>query len=213
MIIRTIRDIFTADVDAIYIDEPSAYERAKEFLQLVMPRYVTACNSTRARSRCSASTTSTRKSPRSIAAACRCRRRLDRHRPDRGPGGHRRQQRQLPRRGLGRGDRLPDEPPGGQGDRPANPPARPRRRDRQRLHRHAEGEAPPRRGAGPARRRETRPRPDQDPPHQPLRPDRNDPRSASAPASSGAPTRSVQAATARAWSRRPKAWPSRSSGC
>jgi len=40
MIIRTIRDIFTGEVDTIYIDEPSAYERAKEFLQLVMPRYV-----------------------------------------------------------------------------------------------------------------------------------------------------------------------------
>jgi len=40
MIIRTIRDIFTADVDAIYIDEPTAFKRAKEFLQLVMPRYV-----------------------------------------------------------------------------------------------------------------------------------------------------------------------------
>ena len=40
MIIRTIRDIFTADVDSIYIDEPSAFERAKEFLQIVMPRYV-----------------------------------------------------------------------------------------------------------------------------------------------------------------------------
>ncbi len=40
MIIRTIRDIFTNEVDAIYIDEPAAYERAKEFLQLVMPRYV-----------------------------------------------------------------------------------------------------------------------------------------------------------------------------
>lgn len=40
MIIRTIRDIFTAEVDAIYIDEQQAYERAKEFLQLVMPRYV-----------------------------------------------------------------------------------------------------------------------------------------------------------------------------
>ena len=26
MIIRTIRDIFTGEVDAIYIDEPSAYE-------------------------------------------------------------------------------------------------------------------------------------------------------------------------------------------
>ena len=40
MIIRTIRDIFTGEVDAIYIDEPEACERAKEFLQMVMPRYV-----------------------------------------------------------------------------------------------------------------------------------------------------------------------------
>ncbi len=40
MIIRTIRDIFTGDVDTIYIDEPAAHERAKEFLQIVMPRYV-----------------------------------------------------------------------------------------------------------------------------------------------------------------------------
>jgi len=40
MIIRTIRDIFTAEVDTIMIDEPSAFERAREFLQLVMPRYV-----------------------------------------------------------------------------------------------------------------------------------------------------------------------------
>jgi len=40
MIIRTIRDIFSSDVDAIYIDEKAAYERAREFLQLVMPRHV-----------------------------------------------------------------------------------------------------------------------------------------------------------------------------
>ncbi|MFT5524107.1 MAG: ribonuclease E [Pirellulaceae bacterium] len=39
MIIRTIRDIVTSDIDAIYIDEQKAYERAKEFLQLVMPRH------------------------------------------------------------------------------------------------------------------------------------------------------------------------------
>ncbi len=39
MIIRTIRDIFTSEVDTIYIDETDAYERAKEFLQIVMPRY------------------------------------------------------------------------------------------------------------------------------------------------------------------------------
>jgi len=40
MIIRTIRDIFTNDVDAIYIDQEAAHDRAKEFLQLVMPRHV-----------------------------------------------------------------------------------------------------------------------------------------------------------------------------
>ncbi len=40
MIIRTIRDIFTADIDAIYIDEADAFERSKEFLNLVMPRHV-----------------------------------------------------------------------------------------------------------------------------------------------------------------------------
>ena len=39
MIIRTIRDIVTSDIDAIYVDEEKAYERAKEFLQLVMPRH------------------------------------------------------------------------------------------------------------------------------------------------------------------------------
>ncbi|HZZ28687.1 MAG TPA: Rne/Rng family ribonuclease [Pirellulales bacterium] len=40
MIIRTIRDIFTGEVDSIFIDESSAHDRAKEFLQIVMPRYV-----------------------------------------------------------------------------------------------------------------------------------------------------------------------------
>ncbi len=40
MITRTIRDIFTSDIDSIIIDEASAFERAREFLQLVMPRHV-----------------------------------------------------------------------------------------------------------------------------------------------------------------------------
>jgi ribonuclease E len=40
MITRTIRDIFTSEIDTIWIDEPSAYERAQEFLRVVMPRYV-----------------------------------------------------------------------------------------------------------------------------------------------------------------------------
>ena len=40
IIIRTIRDIVTTDIDSIYVDRKSAYERAKEFLKLVMPRQV-----------------------------------------------------------------------------------------------------------------------------------------------------------------------------
>jgi ribonuclease E len=40
MIIRTIRDIFTGEVDVIWVDQEQSYERAKEFLQMVMPRYV-----------------------------------------------------------------------------------------------------------------------------------------------------------------------------
>ncbi|TVS19229.1 MAG: Rne/Rng family ribonuclease [Planctomycetaceae bacterium] len=40
MIIRTIRDMCTTDVDAIYVDQQEAYERARDFLQLVMPRHV-----------------------------------------------------------------------------------------------------------------------------------------------------------------------------
>jgi ribonuclease E len=40
MIIRTIRDIFTEDIDSIQVDEQSAFERAREFLQFVMPKHV-----------------------------------------------------------------------------------------------------------------------------------------------------------------------------
>ncbi|MEK6233477.1 MAG: Rne/Rng family ribonuclease, partial [Planctomycetales bacterium] len=40
MIIRTIRDVFTTAVDSILVDDAAAHERAKEFLQLVMPRHV-----------------------------------------------------------------------------------------------------------------------------------------------------------------------------
>jgi ribonuclease E len=39
MITRTIRDIFSGDIDTILVDEPGAYEHAKEFLTIVMPRY------------------------------------------------------------------------------------------------------------------------------------------------------------------------------
>lgn len=40
IVIRTIRDIFSGDIDSIQIDEQEAYERARDFLKVVMPRYV-----------------------------------------------------------------------------------------------------------------------------------------------------------------------------
>ncbi|MEZ6139864.1 MAG: Rne/Rng family ribonuclease [Zavarzinella sp.] len=39
MIIRTIRDIFTSDIDTIWIDDPEAFAEAQEFMKIVMPRY------------------------------------------------------------------------------------------------------------------------------------------------------------------------------
>lgn len=39
IMIRTIRDTFTEDIDSIVIDSPEAFQRAKEFMELVMPRY------------------------------------------------------------------------------------------------------------------------------------------------------------------------------
>ncbi|MEM9587562.1 MAG: Rne/Rng family ribonuclease [Planctomycetota bacterium] len=38
LIIRTIRDIFSDDIDQILIDEPDAYNKARDFLKMVMPR-------------------------------------------------------------------------------------------------------------------------------------------------------------------------------
>src|SRR5262245_31508040 len=39
MITRTIRDTFTSEIDTIWVDEPTAFEHAQEFMQIVMPRY------------------------------------------------------------------------------------------------------------------------------------------------------------------------------
>jgi ribonuclease E len=39
IMIRTIRDTFTEDIDSILIDSQDAFQRAKEFMELVMPKY------------------------------------------------------------------------------------------------------------------------------------------------------------------------------
>jgi ribonuclease E len=39
IITRTIRDTFTNDIDTVWVDEPTAFAHAREFLEGVMPRY------------------------------------------------------------------------------------------------------------------------------------------------------------------------------
>jgi len=40
IIIRTMRDTVNSDMDAIYIDEKHAYKRARDFLEMIMPKFV-----------------------------------------------------------------------------------------------------------------------------------------------------------------------------
>lgn len=40
MITRTIRDIYSSDIESIQIDQPDALERAREFMEVVLPRHV-----------------------------------------------------------------------------------------------------------------------------------------------------------------------------
>jgi ribonuclease E len=40
MIIRTIRDIYNGEIDSVWVDETEAFERAREFMRIVMPRNV-----------------------------------------------------------------------------------------------------------------------------------------------------------------------------
>lgn len=40
MMIRTIRDIYNSEVESVWVDEPAAYERACEFMKVVMPTHV-----------------------------------------------------------------------------------------------------------------------------------------------------------------------------
>ena len=73
MIIRTIRDIFTGDIDTIWIDEPTAFERAKEFLQIVMPRYVNRLQALRRQGAAVPQVQARgRNRPDPSAARCRC---------------------------------------------------------------------------------------------------------------------------------------------
>jgi ribonuclease E len=39
MVIRTIRDIYNSEIETIWVDEPETFERAREFLKVVLPKH------------------------------------------------------------------------------------------------------------------------------------------------------------------------------
>ncbi|MEL7266107.1 MAG: Rne/Rng family ribonuclease, partial [Planctomycetota bacterium] len=42
MVIKTIRDIFSSDIDTVWIDEKETFDKVRDFIKLVMPRHVDA---------------------------------------------------------------------------------------------------------------------------------------------------------------------------
>jgi Rne/Rng family ribonuclease len=174
MIIRTIRDIFTQEIDAIYIDQIDAYERAKEFLQLVMPRYVGRLHMYEGKE----PLFHKYKLESEIAQI------YQRKVPLRSGGSIVIDQTEAlvaidVNSGNFRADDDAEETAyrlniGRQGDRPAIAAAGSGRRDCERFYRHAAGAASPRFGTRAARRDEARPGPHEDPPDESVRTDRDD---------------------------------------
>ncbi len=97
LVIRTIRDVFTSDVERIVFDDPDVAERAREFLSIFSPRSKDIISrSTTTRRQSSTSTPSKRSWSDCTHVMSAQVGRLTGDRSDRGTGRHRRQQRALP---------------------------------------------------------------------------------------------------------------------
>ena len=137
LIKRSIRDLYSKDIDEILVAGEAAHTEASDFMRMLSPsqaknvikyeepeplfaRYPDRAAAER------------HVQPLRDAALGR----LSRHQPDRGAGFDRRQLRQGDARVLDRGDGAQHQPGGVRGDRPPAQAARPRRPHRHRLHRH-----------------------------------------------------------------------------
>ena len=142
LIKRSIRDLYSRDIDEILVDGEAGWRAAHEFMRMLMPSHAKQVQLWRNGGQPLFAEIPGRGAARRHAAAHRAAslRRLPGHQPDRGAGGDRRQLRPLDARARHRGDGAAHQPRGGRRGRAAAAPARPRRADRHRLHRHG-GEA------------------------------------------------------------------------
>ena len=176
LVIRAIRDYFTADIGEILIDTDDIYDQAQQFMTHVMPE--TASKVKRYRDDAPLFSPLPDRAPdrdgvRAHGQPALGRR--DRDRPHRGAGLGRRQLGALDARQRHRGNRDPHQPRSRRRDRAPDAPARPRRPDRRRLHRHGRVEEPPRGRDPAARRAAPGPRPRAVQLDQQVRPARNEP--------------------------------------
>ena len=156
LLLRTVRDLFTPQVDKLIVDNKSEYERLLEVRRRVhaaLRRQDRALRRARADLRRLRHRERDRSRARAQGVATLGR--LAHHRSGRSAHRHRRQHRQVRRQEVGRarGDDHQDQPRGVQGGRRSAAPAQHRRHDHRRLHRHGsrpeprEGDARVRRGA------------------------------------------------------------------
>ena len=144
---KLLRDLLTDEFQAIRIDNAQEYQRVLELVERILPNlapkvklYTKPYPDLRGVRRPGGDRQGAQE--QGVAEV----RRLDRHQPDRGARRDRRQHRPLRRQEVerpARGHDRQDQPRGGEGNRPADPPARPRRHHRARLHRHGGEEEPP----------------------------------------------------------------------
>ena len=153
-----------------------AYREAKDFMRMIMPSH--AKNVQLYKDDQPIFSKYQRRGPARpdvLAAGHPALRRLSGDQPDRSAGLDRRQLGPLHQGAQYRGHGAPDQSRSGRGSRPAAPPARSRRPHRHRLHRHDREPLQPGGGAQAQGRAQERPRPHPGRPHQPFRPDGNEP--------------------------------------
>ena len=155
LIKRSIRDLYTRDIDEVLVEGEEGYRTAKAFMRMLMPSHAKRVQPYRdpqiglfhrfqVESQIDAI-----HSPVVAAALGR----LRRHQPDRGAGRDRRQFGPLDARAQHRGDGAAHQSRSRRRDRPPAAAARPRRADRHRLHRHGGAPQSDRRSSAGSRRR------------------------------------------------------------
>jgi ribonuclease E len=131
LIKRSIRDLYSKDIEEIIVAGEAGYEEAKEFMRMLMPSHAKNVKLYR-----DSQPIFTRYGIESQLDAMFTPTVQHRHQPDRGAGCDRRQLRPRHARALDRGHGGQDQLRSRRGNRAPAPLARSRRPDRDRLHRH-----------------------------------------------------------------------------